>query len=85
MEILRRRKLLRHGICLTTYDERLHKKCPGSCDFERARIRSMQALKTIHPAATLVDHYLLLSVIGPDLFAEDWDTAAVSVRGRIRT
>ena len=85
MEILRRRNLLHHGIFLTSGEERHALGLPTSENYRRARIRSSRSLLTIHPEATLVDRYLVMTVIGPDLFAEDWDTAAVSARGRTGT
>lgn len=85
MEILRQRRLLRHGIFLTSGAERSLIGDHQARQFQRARIRSIQALRTIHPGATVTDHYLASTLIGPDLFAEDWDTEAVSVRGRIGT
>lgn len=70
MEILRRKSLHRTGICLQSPLGLLPRTHPDHDRYLRARICGMRELVTIHPGATLVDLYLLTTIISPHLFEE---------------
>jgi hypothetical protein len=46
--------------------------------YRDARIRGIQTMRTIHPAATPVDLHILVSSIVPQIFLEHQDTEAES-------
>jgi hypothetical protein len=58
--ILRRNNWFRYGILLTADAQGNHMPLSHSRKYLRARIRGIQTILSIHPAATLVDHYLLI-------------------------
>jgi hypothetical protein len=71
MAILYGKGLVRRGIALDQNQDRIgHKRgCPMPDMWQFVRNQNIQALRAMHPTATLVDFYFLTSVIGPRTFS----------------
>jgi hypothetical protein len=72
--ISRRNNWFRYGISLDCSVRGLFLPSYLRGKYRDARIRGIQILRTIHPAATPVDLHILLSAIDPQIFLEYRDT-----------
>jgi len=68
MEIARRNSLHHYGIPLVLPSELYPQRHPLRRSFVRVRRRGIRKLRSIHSRASLVDLFLLVNLLVPDLF-----------------
>jgi hypothetical protein len=71
IRMLREKELHRLGIELSAPCPICQEQCRYACTYLSARSRSMQRMRSILPAVTLTDLYVMSQLIAPGLFGED--------------